>query len=129
MLKYVVGLTLAAAAALVAQEVAVPDKPVVSAITGYQVIGFSQERYPDWRFTITYRDNNEKVYTDVHVGLTTIQGPAGPVSNPEGADTFLKQWNTMNFSNISQTKRLLQHLVQHGKIPPSTVTGTPESDK
>jgi hypothetical protein len=103
------GIVLAAAAAM-GQEVAVPDKPVPSTITSYKIIAFSQEREPDWRFVITFQDSNGKVYRDEHHGLNSLPNPAGdePINNPEGADAFLKQ-------------------VQHGKIPPSSVTGTPES--
>ena len=117
---------LLAAPVLAAQEVAVPDKPVVATITSYKVIAFSQDREPDWRFTITFQDSNGKVYQDIHFGLSTVQGPTGPISRPEGADALLKQLNTMDFRTTSLTKRLLQHLVQHNKIPAATVTGTPE---
>lgn len=112
------------------QETAVPKTPVPSTITSYKIISFSQEREPDWRFTITYMDNNGKIYQDLHYGLTSRPNPAGgpPINNPEGADTLLKQMNTMNFSgaNPSLIKRLFQHLEAHGKIPPMTVTGVPE---
>lgn len=111
------------------QEVAVPDTPVPATITSYKVIAFSQEREPDWRFVITFKDSNGKVYTDEHQGLTSMPNPTGgaPLTNPNGADSFLKQLNTANFSTTSLTKRLLQHLVQHGKIPAATVQGTPET--
>ena len=114
-----------------AQEIAVPTTPVTVTITSYKVTGFSQEREPDWRFSITYQDSTGKVYVDQHYGLTSRPNPAGgqPLVNPEGADSFLKQLNTTNFSTTSMNKRLLQHLIQHGKIPASTVTGTPEADK
>lgn len=112
------------------QEVAVPDKPVPMTVTSYRVVGFSQETDPEWRFVITYKDSNGAVYTDAHHGKAVVLVPGGqPIANPEGADAFLKQLNTANFTTNSLTKRLLQHLVQHGKIPASTVTGTPESDK
>jgi hypothetical protein len=112
---------------VLAQEMAVPDTPVPSTITSYKIVGFSQEREPDWRFTITYKDSNNMVYRDEHYGLTTLTGPDGkPITRPEGADELMKQLNTGNFSTTSMVKRLLQHLVQHGKIPPSTVQGTPE---
>lgn len=116
-------------ATLVSQEVAVPNAPVVTTVTSYRIIKFEQEREPDWRFVITFVDSNSKVYTDVHYGLTTVPGPTGPITRPDGADSFLKQLNTANFSTTSLTKRLLQHLVQHGKIPAATVTGTPEIDQ
>lgn len=112
-----------------AQELAVPTTPVPATITSYRVVGFSQEFGPDWRFCITYQDSNGKTYTDEHYGLAMRPGPDGPTPNPVGADAFLKQLNTSNFSTTSMTKRLLQHLVAHGKIPASTVTGTPEADK
>jgi hypothetical protein len=109
------------------QEIAVPDKPVPAVISSYEIVGFSQERYPDWRFTITYRDNLGKTYTDEHHGPSSIPNPAGGQAvNPDGAEAFLKQMNTANFSTVSFTKRLLQHLVTHGKIPSSTVTGEVE---
>jgi hypothetical protein len=119
---------LLAVAALSGQEIAVPTTPVVTTITSYRVTGFSFEREPDWRFVITFQDSNGKVYTDEHYGPTSVANPAGgnPLTNPNGADTFLKQLNTANLSTTSLTKRLLQHLVQHGKIPAATVTGTPE---
>lgn len=109
-----------------AQEIAVPDTPVAATITSYKIVAFSQEREPDWKFTIVYKDSNGKVYEDEHYGLSTVQGPEGPITRPEGADALMKFMNTANFATTSQIKRLLQHLVQHGKIPPSTVTGTPE---
>jgi hypothetical protein len=119
------------ASPVAAQESAVPVAPVPVTITSYQVTGFSQERYPDWRFTITFRDSNGKVYTDAHSGPTSVPNPAGgqPLTNADGADSFLKQLNTANFTTTSLTKRLLQHLIAHGKIPASNVTGTPEADK
>lgn len=112
-----------------AQEKAVPDTPVPATVTEYRIIRFEQERDPDWRFVITFKDNNGRLYTDEHRGLTSIPNPTGgePLTNPDGADSFLKQLNTANFSTVSLTRRLLQHLVQHGKIPAATVTGTPES--
>lgn len=114
--------------AATAQERAVPDVPVVATITSYKITGFALEREPDWRFTITYQDSNGRAYTDSHYGPSSGPNPTGgpPIVNPEGADAFLKQLITANFSTTSMMKRLLQHLVQHGKIPASTVTGTPE---
>lgn len=115
---------------VLAQEVAVPVKPVSATITEYKIIAFSQERVPDWRFRITFQDSNGKVYYDDHFGETSVPSPGGgpPTTNPNGADTLLKQLNTMNFSapNPSMINRLLKHLEAHGKIPPITVTGTPE---
>jgi hypothetical protein len=110
------------------QELAVPTTPVVTTVTSYKVIAFSQEREPDWRFVITFKDSNGKVYTDEHYGPASIPDPAGgaPIANPAGADALLKQLNTANLSTVSLMRRLLQHLVQHGKIPAATVTGTPE---
>lgn len=114
--------------AAAAQEVAVPMTLVPATVTDYRVTGFSQQREPDVRFCITYRDNNGRVYTDEHHGPSSRPNPLDgqPVVLPEGADAFLKQLNTANFSTTSLTKRLLQHLVQHGKIPASTVTGEAE---
>jgi hypothetical protein len=109
-------------AAPLAQEMAVPDKPVVVTVTSYEVVGFSFQRYPAWHFEISYRDNTGKTYTDTHHGPDTV----GEVANPNGAERFLKQMNIGNFGTVSLTRRLLQHLVQHGKIPAATVQGTPE---
>lgn len=111
-----------------AQEVAVPDTPVPATITSYKIVSFTQEREPDWRFVITYKDSNGKLYTDEHYGKNTViePGTGQSVNRPEGADELMKQLNTGNFTTTSQVKRLLQHLSQHGKIPPSTVQGTPE---
>jgi len=131
-MRYVLSLAVLLLASTVsAQEIAVPDKPLTVTITSYKVIGFSQERDPDWRFSITYQDSTGKTYVDQHYGLSSRPNPAGgqPIVNPEGADSLLKQLNTMNFTTTSLTKRLLQHLIAHGKIPASTVTGTPEVDK
>ena len=119
------------AAPVLAQEYAKPDAPVSATITEYRIIRFAQQREPDWRFTIVYRDNNGKEYSDEHFGLSETPDPANPggppITNPNGADKFLKQMNTMNFSTTSMVRRLLQHLEDHGKIPPSTVQGTPDS--
>lgn len=111
-----------------AQEVAVPDKPVQVAVTSYRIIALSQTFEPEPRFTITYVDNTGRVYTDEHEGPSQVPNPSGgdPMVNPAGADAFLRQMNTADFRSVSVVKRLLQHLVQHGKIPPATVTGTPE---
>ena len=121
---------LLAPTSVLAQETAVPKTPVTVTvpvttqtqvtITGWQVIGFSQDRLPDWRFTITWRDNTGKIYTDSHSGVVSVVGP-------NGADTFLKQMNTTNFSTVSMIRRLFQHLEAHGKIPPHTIQGTPEA--
>ena len=113
---------------MLAQEVAVPVKPVPSTITEYRITAFSQERIPDWRFKITFQDSNGKVYYDEHFGLTSVPSPGGgpPTNNPNGADTFLKTLNTSDYRTVSMVNRLLQHLVAHGKIPASTVSGTPE---
>jgi hypothetical protein len=110
------------------QEIAVPDKPVPVTITAYRITGFSFEREPDWRFAITYKDSNGYTYVDEHKGPSTKPDPAGgsPITVPEGAEGFLKQLNTLNLSTTSLTKRLFQHLMQHGKIPASTVTGEVE---
>ena len=113
-----------------AQEGAKPDVPVNKTVNLYRIIRFSQERKPDWRFVITFEDDQGGVYTDEHYGPSQIPDPANPGSfteNPNGAEKFLKQMNTTNFSTNSMTKRLLEHLELHGKIPPSTVVGTPES--
>ena len=115
-----------------AQEIAVPTTPVTATITSYKITAFTFEREPDWRFVITFEDSNGKAYRDEHHGRALLPNPTqggDPIANPDGADTFIKQLNTMNFATTSLTKRLLQHLVQHGKIPASTVTGTPEVDK
>jgi hypothetical protein len=112
-----------------AQELAIPDKPVTVTIASYEVIGFSWDRKPDWRFTITYQDSTGKTFTDYHYGLTVRPGPTGPVNNPEGADSLIKQLETANLTTSSLTKELIKHLVTHGKIPASTVTGKPETDK
>lgn len=108
-----------------AQEVAVPDKPITSTVTSYEIEAFSWERLPEWRFTIRYRDNNGVTYADEHYGLVTMPGPTGPIKRAEGADEFMLTLNTLNLSTTSMIKRLLQHLVQHGKIPASSVQGTP----
>ncbi len=117
-----------AVACLAAQERAVPDAPVPATITSYQIVAFSLDREPDWRFVITFKDSNGQVYRDEHYGPSSIPNPDGgaPIAIPSGADAFLKQLNTANFSTVSLTRRLLQHLVQHGKIPAATVQGTPE---
>lgn len=116
------------ACAAVAQERAVPDTPVPVTITSYQIVGFALEREPDWRLTVTFKDSNGKIYTDEHYGPSTLPNPAGgdPIVVPTGAEALVKQLNTANLSTVSLMKRLLQHLVQHGKIPASTITGTPE---
>lgn len=113
------------------QEVAVPNKPVEAPVTSYRITGFSFDREPEWRFTIYYQDSNGVRQADEHVGPSSLLNPTGgePIVNPTGAESFIKQLNTGNFGTISLTKRLLQHLVAHEKIPASTVTGTPEIDK
>lgn len=116
------------AGAAVAQEVAVPSTPVTHPITEYRITGITMEREPQWRFVIAYRDNNGDVYTDEHVGATTIPNPNGgdPLVNPNGADVLIATMMTANLSQQSLMRRLLQHLVAHGKIPPATISGTPE---
>jgi hypothetical protein len=122
MIKALVIVLLLVPTAAFSQETAVPDTPVPTTITSYRVTGFSLEREPEWRFVIVYKDNNNKEYRDDHHGPSTVSG----VNNPEGADELIRALNTANLSTNSLMKRLLQHLVQHGKIPPSTVQGAPE---
>lgn len=53
----------------------------------------------------------------------------GPLATPEEqeeARKFIKFCNTANFSTNSMQKRILQKLGTDGKIPPGTVTGTPD---
>jgi hypothetical protein len=114
---------------LLTQEIAVPQAPVVSTITSYRITGFSFEREPDYKFIITYQDSNGKTYTDEHVGPSSLKNPLEgdpPIVNPTGAEGLVKQLNTANLSTTSLIKRLLQHLVQHGKIPAATITGEVE---
>jgi hypothetical protein len=111
---------------LFAQEMAVPTTPVPITITSYRIVSFEMDREPEWRFTITYKDSNDKIYKDVHFGPSSISGPNGPTARPEGAEELIKQLNTADFRTNSLIKRLLQHLVTHGKIPAATVTGKPE---
>jgi hypothetical protein len=115
-----------AVSVVAAQEIAVPVTPVVRTVTSFQIIGFSQERYPQWRFTITWRDSNGDVFSDVHFGPTSMPSPDGPIIRPDGADSFIKQMNTANFSTVSFERRLIEHLEKHGTIPAYTISGTPE---
>ena len=112
---------------IAAQEIAVPVKPIVRTVTSFRIIGYYQERDPDWRFTIKWRDSNGDVFTDTHYGVTLQNNPNGPPTiRPEGADVFIKQMNTANFSTVSFERRLMEHLEKHGKIPAFTVTGEVE---
>lgn len=108
-------------APVLAQEVAVPDKPVTETVTVYRITGLSLDTSSEVRFTITYRDNLGRVFTDDHVGPSVIETPDGPAARPEGAEALVAQWNTADFRASSMTKQLFAHLVEHGKIPPSTV--------
>lgn len=110
-------------AAPIAQEIAVPNTPIVATITSYEIVSFEMERIPEWSFRISYRDSNEKMYVDQHRGQSML---LNGLQNPNAAEPFLRQLNTANFATNSLVKRLLQHLVQHGKIPAATVQGTPE---
>lgn len=47
-------------------------------------------------------------------------------TGPEAID-LMKWMNTANFSVNSMQKRVLQKLSADGKLPPGTVTGTPDS--
>jgi hypothetical protein len=119
------------AAVASAQESAKPIEPVDKTVREYKIIRFAQQRVPDWRFVITYVDDQGGEYADEHYGpvyTTDPSNPSGPpIKNPNGADELLKTFNTMNFSTNSMVKRLLQHLQDHGKIPPSTIAGTPDA--
>lgn len=42
------------------------------------------------------------------------------------AKDYIRFINTGNFTTISLHRRILQRLVQEGKLPPGNVTGTPE---
>lgn len=113
---------------LLVQEIAVPDKPEVLTVSSYHITGFSFEREPDYKFSIRYKDSVGKEYIDEHIGPSSLPNPSGgpAITNPIGAEGFVKQINTTNFSTTSLNRRLLQHLATHGKIPPSTITGEVE---
>ena len=62
---------------------------------------------------ITLRDNNEVLSSYAYTGDEAID--------------LMKWLNTANFSVNSMHKRVLQKLSADGKLPPGTVTGTPET--
>jgi hypothetical protein len=119
---------LAAAAPVAAQEVAVPDTPVEVTVKAYAIISIHTERVPDWRFVIAFTDDQGKRQEDVHYGPSYVTDPSTGTKTaiPEGAENLCKQMNTANMSIKSMNKRALEHLVAHGKIPPSTVQGEPQ---
>ena len=119
--RFAVLVLLALAAPAAAQEVAVPEVPVDVTVRAYKIVAFSQQQTPDWRFVITWTDDQGKMGNDEHFGLNYLPDPANPsgppLYNPTGADAFLKQLNTMNFTTTSMVKRLLSHLVSHRQDP------------
>jgi hypothetical protein len=120
---------LAVAARAGAQEIAVPDAPETKTVKGYAIVSILIEREPFWRLVIVYRDDLKNEGRDEHTGESYYLDPATGTKTfrPDGASELIKQFNTMNFSTQSMNRRVLQHLSQHGKIPPSTVVGAPES--
>ena len=123
-------LLLLAAAPATAQESAVPITPVEKTVKAYRVNSVTTARRPDWRVLIAYEDDQGGTYIDEHYGPCTLVVPPGggtPAKAPECAEDLAKQYNTANFSTNSMAKRTLEHLIAHGKIPPSTVQGTPET--
>lgn len=101
------------------QEKSVLTTPITTTITEYQVVGMQFSRSPSWYLTITYQDNLGRTYTDLH---TT------PPQNEQSADaqTLIIALNKANLTIKSLERRLMEHLVQEGKIPASTITGVPQ---
>lgn len=76
----------------------------------------------DWEAqTITFRLKGDGSY------ITAMYG--GPMSTQEEKDQatkLMRTLNTANFTTKSMQKTILQKLSADGKIPPGTVTGTPD---
>jgi len=123
----IIALLLAAAPAT-AQEVAVPDTPVNVTVKAFAVVGIHIENLPEWRFVVTFTDDQGKRQEDVHIGPSYYVDPVGggKTANPSGAENLIKQMNTANMSVKSMNKRALEHLISEGKIPPATIQGTPQ---
>jgi hypothetical protein len=117
-----------AAAPVAGQEVAVPDAPVTVTVKAYAVIGMLIEHTPEYRLSIYFTDDQGKRQEDNHVGPSYFTDPITGTKTalPEGAESLIKQLNTANMSVKSMVKRSLEHLITHGKIPPSTIQGTPQ---
>ncbi len=104
------------------QEKAVVVKPEVvtvdRTVKEFEIASITFRRLPAWQLTIEYTDNLGAAQIDNHIGVTSE-------INPTGADTLIASFNKANLSVKSMERRAIEHLISEGKIPESTVVGTP----
>ncbi len=128
-------------ASLVAQEKATFTSPATTSVTFVEIQRIDVQRKPDFALRIYYTDSTGKEMLDDHNGLfvaaiaavpdnpATVgvdeSVPANP-GNPNGADVLVKSLNKANLTLKSLERRALEHLVSEGKIPASSITGTPQ---
>lgn len=93
------------------QEKADLVTPVPKTVTSYEVAGVYIHRLPDWELGIEYLDDQGGRHRDAHRGAD--------------AEALVKALNKADLSVKSLERRVLEHLIAEGKIPPATITGTP----
>lgn len=77
----------------------------------------------DWRESYVFirleGENGEQI-------TATYGGGISPQADKDKARDMMRYLNTANCSTKSQQKRICEQLQKDGKIPPGTVTGTPD---
>jgi hypothetical protein len=94
-----------------AQEQAELTTPIARTVTAYEVVQVTLQRWPEWVVRVEYLDNTLKPQNDTHRGTE--------------AQTLIVALNKADLSVKSLERRVLEHLIAEGKIPPATITGTP----
>ena len=110
-LIFIVTLLMVSLTATAAQEVSVLTTPVTSTVLQYEILGMSFYRLPEWSLEIVYVDNLGKRLQDNH--------------RSDEARDLIVALNKANLTTKSLERRLMEHLIAEGKIPPATITGTP----
>ena len=89
----------------------------------FRVVAQTQAGGRGWLFEIWYMDNLGNEYSDAHYGPNIVADPSAnpPVEASNGAEFYVKAFNTLNFATRSLNCRALDHLKAEGKIPADAV--------
>ena len=89
----------------------------------FRVVAQSKVGGRDWLFEIWYMDNLGHEFSDAHYGPNIAADPDAdpPVQASNGAEFYVKAFNTLNFASRSRNCRALDHLKGEGKIPATVV--------
>lgn len=94
-----------------AQEKADLTTPQTVTVASYEIAGIELRRLPRWTLRIVYMDDQGVEHYDLH--------------QDDEAQALIIALNKADLSTMSLERRALQHLINEGKIPDATITGTP----